>query len=58
MRLERHDAQRRIQTFGNGAGAVDDRPVAQMHPVEIADGGHATVMTGAQVMQTADQLHV
>jgi hypothetical protein len=37
---------------------TDNRLVAEMHAVEVADGRDTTAMPGLQIVQTADELHV
>ena len=56
LRLEDHHAARQPQlgrTFAQAPGWPD----APVHAVEIADGGDAAPMSGAQVVKTSNQLH-
>jgi len=55
MRLEGDDAQRRVG--GRVAGDVDDRPVADMDPVEIADGDGGTTVAWAYKLIVTDDAH-
>jgi len=35
----------------------ENRLMTEMHPVEIADGGNATMMPGTEIVLTANKFH-
>ena len=57
LRLEDHHAARQPQLGRTFAQARQDGLMPPVHAVEIADGGDAAPMPGAQVVKTSKQLH-
>ena len=50
MRLEGHHPERYVQLGRLGASDIDDRLVAAMHTVEVADGGHRAARLRRQTL--------
>jgi len=57
LRLENHHRIRQLQPRARPPEQGQDGLVAAMHAIEIADGQHGAVVTGAQVVEAADQFH-
>src|SRR5690606_23991240 len=55
--LEDHHANGHPEALAMGLQALENRPVTGMHAVEVPDCRHASPMTGAQIVQAADQFH-
>ncbi|MNC33065.1 hypothetical protein D3C75_814470 [compost metagenome] len=57
LRFEDHHAGRQAQGLTALAQARQDRLVAAVNPVEVANGGDTAPVLGAQVVKTSNQLH-
>ena len=57
LRLEHHHGDRQLERGGLLAALIENRLVAAVDPIEVADGGHAAAMLVAQVVQSSDHLH-
>ena len=56
MGLEDHEHRGKIEVLSEPREALQQCPVADVNPVEHADGQHASAVTGVKVVQAADEL--
>ena len=57
LRLEQHHQRRPVQCLRLLGQLADNRLMAEMYAVEVADRGHTTAMTRPQVVQSANEFH-
>ena len=48
----RQNAARRL-----GVALLEDRPMAQVHPIEVADGRHRATVLLVQIVQASNYFH-